>query len=1304
MASVFTDLLNKGALGKVKELSQKEPSTPSPTPIADVLRTIAKTTAPIRGTAQNIVKGSEEAYTAVKKAIPSVPIVGDVVGMAAGVPGEVAKALTNLVGNIGETGLDVVTQGLAGVTGGVETAVDTFKKGRKELAKIIEEGNKAPIGSKARSEAATKLVTTPFRIATQSGIQTAGAAYGALAGLTEIPQSIETGLRGVQAGPSLTEQAIESIDIGGKAKAGVEGILRSYTSLKDEDIAFIGDLASFLPDLALAGAGKIVHGLRGAKSAKVDAFAKESAVRENIHNSVRKILTTEPEVGASQYTRLVNDEVQKLLNYKNSNIREKLLLEKLTESTVDDVARNKNVAPEYQMALKQEREFPDLVEKDKSGMTPSENVLLNKARTQGLTDDEINALTKTDSRIPKTPQEEAFFDMAKDMSPEELQKMPRSFWQRFRTDYQDRLSALKELSTNKALKIQEAIPIYKELRNFEGKKGAIEENIARSHKEYYKKLDTDAKILSIPTEQLSKDIREYAQALHTPESYKLGKETDISLEKAIENKARIEQLPYIETVKKFTKEIQDVGREQLRLLYDNGLVDGKTFNTLSEVYKNYVPFFKEGQLDTKKGGTLGKGKALSARSKSDRKVVDIIENAFFGLQDARLRVEANNIKKRIYNFTEEFPDNGLFKIIKNPTLKDKEIVVVKDGEVSFKKTIPADKNTVVGFKDGKPFGIQVGDDGVYEALAMTPTHIGPIFSALGAITRTFGALKTKSLDFLGVQKIRDIQDSLLITAAEKDIGYKGVGKTVLKMIKAEGERAVIDWMKGKDTPLAKKYQEVLDKGGEITGYASYTRKNIVEDLNKAAKAYESGNFNKGKWNVIKWLDNISRTMEGGTRYAKYYAAKEMGLSDTDAAFSSRDYMDFNLKGRKISKPASFILFLNPNIQGAKKAIDVLKNPKVFIPGTIAAYNVYGAVDMWNSSFDEEWKKDFSDEQLVTDIRIAYGKEQDGSIKYIPIPVGFIARPMLALAKEMYTAQKGEMKNVGKSTGNILASFANTAAPLLNASDPLRPFLPSIIQSSYDAFLKGTDRYGRPIAPDGDIAEREKYWKSLEDKPLGKAYIEAAKIIAGVGGDISPSKIDYIMGDLMGGMGKNIVQTGKIISDVATTGQYQGKPEGIPGIGRFFQTADIEKRKYREQSAKIEEFISQIDLLPLKERKKKTQDFLDAQAKDDRKGILYILGKRGLDTKGLTIKDEDKRPNLSPEKKEAKDKATTAKKINRTYKLKLTPDQIESIYNVYTKAHDKYSYNEAIKRMSENETYRNNGITKDVIVDVIKAFE
>src|SRR5690606_9644572 len=127
--------------------------------------------------------------------------------------------------------------------------------------------------------------------------------------------------------------------------------------------------------------------------------------------------------------------------------------------------------------------------------------------------------------------------------------------------------------------------------------------------------------------------------------------------------------------------------------------------------------------------------------------------------------------------------------------------------------------------------------------------------------------------------------------------------------------------------------------GNIMSNDRNLHKEVLERVLKEPPSKKFVNIVSGR-TMIRLLRAISDTTESATKVGEFRAALRKGTSPQEAAYRSRDIMDFGRAGTSIRQTNKIVAFLNANIQGKSKLIRAFKrNPAGFTARAFASVTV-----------------------------------------------------------------------------------------------------------------------------------------------------------------------------------------------------------------------------------------------------------------------------------------------------------------------------------------------------------------------------
>lgn len=699
---------------------------------------------------------------------------------------------------------------------------------------------------------------------------------------------------------------------------------------------------------------------------------------------------------------------------------------------------------------------------------------------------------------------------------------------------------------------------------FHGRLATRVEKMKSEVKDIVFDVEKKAKAAKVDSVRFNADVNEYLISKHAAErNAKLGeKAAGITDEQAAKNLERIEALPYSKEIKETAKKIQDLNKQTLDILYADGnpwgLIDKEQYDTLKGQYKDYVPLNRivEGVTDTEIGSVLSgkgmdvRGSGLKRAKGSDLEVSDILGNVAANVTQAITRAEKNLVNYDFYKIATETPNNGWVKTKPRiPVGRDFE------GKIIF-KDMSKDPHVMQMMVDGKPKFLEFTDPKMAETVRGIDTQYLPsMLSFVGTYSRLLSNLATRfNPEFWITNKFRDVQDAMIFASSQ---GKLNAAKQLGRQVKLEGERAILDHLRGKDTPGAKLYKQMLEDGGTTGGMSLSTKKQVELDIDKL-RTLASSKPRQAFEAIANKIDQTNEVIENSTRYTVYKQALERGASRKEAAYLAKEStVNFNRKGKAGPVINALYMFSNASIQGAAKTFKALKNPKTlaYTVGTITAATF--AINEYNESIDPEWRNKISDFERNGGVTILLpGVNSKGEHNRIVVPLAYSVRFIKAGAEAAYDASKGEGKGVGDAIGKVASGIADGYNPL-GGNDLGSTLTPTIADLPREVGLN-KKWSGSKIYPDYDpnLPDSRKYYDSLGESKIGKGFIALTKTLSDKANiEISPATMDYVLTQLTSGtgtFGKKVVNSGSALADGK-------KPslDDIPFASRFLKEGDPE---------------------------------------------------------------------------------------------------------------------------------------------------
>jgi Large polyvalent protein associated domain 38 len=666
-----------------------------------------------------------------------------------------------------------------------------------------------------------------------------------------------------------------------------------------------------------------------------------------------------------------------------------------------------------------------------------------------------------------------------------------------------------------------------------------------------------------------------------------------------------EQRSKLESV---AKKIDGIIKQTQRTLVQNGLETQETIDEWNKTYKHYIPLMRD-QLDFVysgrgvMGGFATRGSASKRRVGSEKPVKDIFANIAMQRERALRRSEQARVGRALYGMAIKHPNPGFWLAINPDAIKDKdkleaELISLGLSPEDAKNIIQEPKQPFFDPKTGMvryqvnpllrnspnvfPVRINGQDRFIFfnpndprslrmvESMKNLDTEkLGAAIGAVGAVTRWIASVNTQyNIVFGGVNFLRDLgAASLNLSTTELAGKEKEVRANVLPALRAiyrqlRSKEATTEDMQEMQN-MFERYQLAGGQTGYQNQFAETERKaNIVE---REIKHLNRGNIKKTVDSVFNWLSDYNDAIENAVRLSAFKVAVESGLSEDKAASIAKNLtVNFNRKGAKSGLISTLYAFFNAAVQGSARMIQTLRGPmgKKIIYGGMFLGSIQ-AIALMLSGFDDDEPPEFvKDKNFIFPIPFT-------NKKYIaiPMPLGFNIFPGLGrLATETMLIQAGMLKSnkgVADKMGSAISLVFDAFNPFGGSGNVLQMVAPTILDP-FAALYSNRDAFGRPIykedrgtAPTPGF-ERSRENASIFSQKLAEA-LNWATSPAGTKhtkGAISPTadQIDYFIGQITGGVGREIMKAGEFVKSKAIT-QEEVPAYRIPVLGRFYGEAD-----------------------------------------------------------------------------------------------------------------------------------------------------
>ncbi|WP_303805616.1 LPD38 domain-containing protein [Aeromonas rivipollensis] len=450
----------------------------------------------------------------------------------------------------------------------------------------------------------------------------------------------------------------------------------------------------------------------------------------------------------------------------------------------------------------------------------------------------------------------------------------------------------------------------------------------------------------------------------------------------------------------------------------------------------YIPFFRESDdgdviAPFKPRGIANQNAGIKKLKGGEANTNDLLENIFTStskLIDASMKNMA--AQKTVWNLA----DTGIIEVIPKPNKMDYQ-------------ALANGKDRIMVKLEGEDYMIRVEDPDLYRAMTFFDRKpFGAMVNVAAKAKRILTAGITASPEFM----LRNfLRDSLSSWAISKD-GFKpmidsikGVRKT-WRMdgstidVMFSGASFLGGYVNGNDPEaMADTVRKSLRRKGmtpeQIARYEKSIIRNAAHAKGVVADAWEK-------------YSRVGEAVENGNREAVYDAAIKAGKSHAQAAFESKDLMDFSMLGasRTMQVMTQVLPFFNARVQGLGKLTRELRdNPRAIAKraGMITAASLALLAHNWDDERYEglpDWDKDANWHFWLGDHHWRIPKPFEIGVLFGTIP----ERMVRALGDKDSGAQFG--KAVARAIGD---TFALNPTPQL-----VKPMVEAAF--NYDSFRGG----------------------------------------------------------------------------------------------------------------------------------------------------------------------------------------------------------------------------------------------------------
>ncbi len=559
----------------------------------------------------------------------------------------------------------------------------------------------------------------------------------------------------------------------------------------------------------------------------------------------------------------------------------------------------------------------------------------------------------------------------------------------------------------------------------------------------------------------------------------------------------------------------------------------------------YIPFFRESDdgdviAPFKPKGIANQNAGIKKLKGGEANTNDLLENIFTStskLIDASMKNMA--AQKTVWNLA----DTGIIEVIPKPNKMDyqalangKDRIMVKlEGEDYMIRVEDPDLYRAMTFFDRKPFSAMVNVAAKAKRLLTAGVTASPEFMLRNFLRDSLSSWAISKDGFRPViDSIKGVKKTLAMDGSTIDVMFSGAS-------------FLGGYVNGNDPEaMADTVRKSLRRKGMTPEQIARYEKSIIRNAAQAKGVVA---------NVWEKYNRYGEAFENANREAVYAAAIKAGKSHAQAAFESKDLMDFSMLGasRTMQVMTQLLPFFNARVQGLGKLTRELRdNPRAIAKraGMITAASLALLAANWDDERYEElpdWDKDANWHFFVGDQHFRIPKPFEIGVLFGTIP----ERMVRALG--------------GKDTG---AQFGKAVARAIGDTFALNP-TPQLVKPMVEAAFNYDSFRGGPIDGPQDLnvqAEaRYNEQTSLLMRELGE--------LAG----FSPKQLEHLVIGYTGTMGSYVMAAADGLIRAARPGESASwRADEIPLVKAVYRgTGPAKSTQHMEEFYRMLNEVNQL---------------------------------------------------------------------------------------------------------------------------------
>ncbi len=559
----------------------------------------------------------------------------------------------------------------------------------------------------------------------------------------------------------------------------------------------------------------------------------------------------------------------------------------------------------------------------------------------------------------------------------------------------------------------------------------------------------------------------------------------------------------------------------------------------------YIPFFRESDdgdviAPFKTKGIANQNSGIKKLKGGEANTNDLLENIFTStskLIDASMKNMA--AQKTVWNLA----DTGIIEVIPKPNKMDyqaiangKDRIMVKlEGEDYMIRVEDPDLYRAMTFFDRKPFGAMVNVAAKAKRLLTAGVTASPEFMLRNFLRDSLSSWAISKDGFRPViDSIKGVKKTLAMDGSTIDVMFSGAS-------------FLGGYVNGNDPEaMADTVRKSLRRKGMTPEQIARYEKSIIRNAAQAKGVVA---------NVWEKYNRYGEAFENANREAVYAAAIKAGKSHAQAAFESKDLMDFSMLGasRTMQVMTQLLPFFNARVQGLGKLTRELRdNPRAIAKraGMITAASLALLAANWDDERYEElpdWDKDANWHFFVGDQHFRIPKPFEIGVLFGTIP------------ERMVRAMGG--KDTGAQLGKAVARAIGETFALNPTPQIVKPLVESYF--NYDSFRGGPIENAQDLAVKVEARYNEQ--TSLMMRELGEAT------------GMSPKKLEHLLIGYTGTIGGYVMATADGLIRAAQPGESASwRADEIPLVKAVYRgTGPAKSTQHMEEFYRMLNEVNQL---------------------------------------------------------------------------------------------------------------------------------